>query len=335
MDRRQLLKIAAAGGALSLLPSFQCQAREIVNKGWSPGLPNSRSFYRAKGANALRGIGVGKVVILSEFVRRAMGADLLPHLQGLGDCVGHGAGSGVTHLSCARIFLNGKAEEYKGEACTETIYAGSRYEIGALVYDEWAGLLREGSYVRWAVEFLQQYGSLTRGVYGNIDLSQYDPKLAKLWERTGVPDELEPILKQHPVRTFAPVSSYAEARDAIAAGYPVITGSSVGFNVDNFLCRFCNPSGGLDQDGFVNPCGIWMHCQVFVGVDDAYQRKGLLCLNSHGDYLQGPTRHYQPKGSYWVDAHVTDRMFADGDSYAISDYVGFPQPVTQLDYRLL
>lgn len=71
----------------------------------------------------------------------------------------------------------------------------------------------------------------------------------------------------------------------------------------------------------------------FVGVDDENKRPGLLCWNSWGDdWIDGPTRHGQPAGSFWVDADVADAMLRQEDSYAISGYEGFKSQ--ELDYVL-
>ena len=72
---------------------------------------------------------------------------------------------------------------------------------------------------------------------------------------------------------------------------------------------------------------------LFVSVDDAFGRPGLLCWNSWGeDGISGPTRHNQPLGSFWVDAEVADAMLRQDDSYALSGYEGFK--TQDLDYRL-
>jgi hypothetical protein len=61
-------------------------------------------------------------------------------------------------------------------------------------------------------------------------------------------------------------------------------------------------------------------------VDDEYKRPGVLIQNSWGDYVKGPTRYEQPKGSFWVDADVVERkMLSAGDSWALSSFQGYPK----------
>ena len=66
---------------------------------------------------------------------------------------------------------------------------------------------------------------------------------------------------------------------------------------------------------------------------DDTTRPGILIQNSWGPtWVKGPTRHGQPAGSFWVDAHVIDKMCSQGDSFAISNFLGFP--AQEINYDL-
>ena len=144
-----------------------------------------------------------------------------------------------------------------------------------------------------------------------------------------MPDELESIAKEHPIQSYGLVRSYKEVRDAICNGYPVIFCSGYGFNPE---CRKCNP-GGRDRMGFLKRCGTWYHAMVGCAVDDNPSRPGVCILNSWGrEWVRGPKRLQQPDGSFWVDADDIDGMCAEGDSHAISGFIGFP--IQHLDYSL-
>jgi hypothetical protein len=176
----------------------------------------------------------------------------------------------------------------------------------------------------WAAKFVKEYGTLARGKYGKYDLTTYSGKTAKAWgmPRAGVPDELEPTLREHSVQTVSLVSTYEEARDAIANGYPVPVCSNQGF------------AQTRDEKGFAAPKGQWAHCMCFIAVDDADGRPGLCCMNSWGSsWITGPKRHDQPDGSFWVDAATAGKMLRGQDSFALSGYMGFP--VQSLDYDFL
>ena len=55
-------------------------------------------------------------------------------------------------------------------------------------------------------------------------------------------------------------------------------------------------------------------------------RPGAFCLNNWGDQAHtGPTFPGDaPVAGFWVDAAVVERMVKQGDSFALSDAVGFP-----------
>jgi hypothetical protein len=280
-------------------------------------------FYTA--AQPIKDTGAGKIILLTKFLEQQLSGRFPIHTQTIGDCVSHGWGLGVDILSATQIQA-GAAESFPGESATEIVYAGSRVEIGKGKCGS-----EDGSVGAWAAQFVTEYGTLIRNKYGKLDLTVYDGQTAKKLgaPRAGVPDPLEPLCREHPIKTTSLVRSYKEARDAIANGYPVPVCSTVGFE---------SPSASRiqrDQDGFGRRAGSWPHCMLFCGVDDAFKRPGLLCVNSWGiRWITGPRRHDQPEGSFWVDADVVDIMLREGDSFAISGYLGYPaQP--GLEYMLI
>jgi hypothetical protein len=346
MKRRDFLKLGASALALSTFKtplSLGDSSNHGKFYGWLDDPEYSRRFiethprpyFAQNSEKSVKGSGKGQVVLLYKALERALGGAIVPHYQKIGDCVGQAMGFGVDSLTAAQIYILGRAEQFKAKVATEVLYAGSRFEIGYQLHG--SALIRrgDGSHVTWCAEFAQDYGVLPRGKYGEYDLSEYDSRLARSWGRTGVPDELEPTLKEHPVRTFALVRNYEEVRDAIANGYPVIVGSDVGFD----YCRRHNRGGdgrpGRDEAGFLVPCGTWYHAMCFIGVDDESGRPGVLCMNSWGpNWVAGGTRHDQPIGSFWIDAEVVDRMCEQGDTVAISDLLGFASKPEIIDYNL-
>lgn len=295
--------------------------------GWKPdynliaaycgGLGAYQDFY--DGAKNLKGSGAGKIALLYKFYQQIADPELRSHLQAIGDCVSHGWGLGVDVLACTEI-VAGEREKWVAPAATEIIYALSRVEIGG------GSIGRgDGSMGAWAADAVSKYGVLHRIPYleGKYDFSTYDGNVARAlgMPRAGCPDALEPIAKEHPVRTVSPVKSYEEARDAIVNGYPVPVCSNYGFREQR------------DSEGFARPSGRWDHCMLLAAADDEYRRPGLLCWNSWGDtWISGPKRHEQPDGSFWIDAEVVDAMLRQNDSFAISGYEGFKSQ--DLDYNL-
>ena len=165
----------------------------------------------------------------------------------------------------------------------------------------------------WAAQFVQQFGVVPRGSFPALDLRIYDERLCRDLGRRGVPAELIPVAKKHPVQAIASVKSWTEARAAVRNGYPIAVCSSQGFTRTR------------DADGFCQPSGVWMHCMALVGIRGGSRPGGFL-VNSWG-----PTAHTGPGGpgspspaGFWADAAVLDRMLGEGDSWAFSGFAGFP-----------
>ena len=107
-----------------------------------------------------------------------------------------------------------------------------------------------------------------RGRHGSHDLSLYDENRCRDFGRRGVPDDLEVLAKEHPVRGVVNVRSWEECRAAIRNGYPVLVCSSQGFTMERDAEGFCNPRG-------------WYHAMAVVGVRGG-ERPGGFLLNSWG-----------------------------------------------------
>jgi hypothetical protein len=252
-------------------------------------------------------------VFLWRACRQVLGGLLPPRHQGrVGSCVAFGTASAVEHLQCVEI-VAGEREGYQ-DLAHEVIYAGSRVEVGG-------GKVRgDGSVGAWAAQFVQRWGVVARGRFGPHDLAAYDEQRCREWGQSGVPDDLEPEARRHPVRQAARVRTWDEARAALSNGYPITVCSRVGFDRQR-----------RDQDGFVKPRGQWAHCMALIGFVNG-QRPGGFLLNSWG---QSPTLlppdETGPVGlgdhsaaGFWADAEVIDAMLKQGDSWAFSAFAGFP-----------
>lgn len=269
-------------------------------------------YFADAGAHLLAG---ADDVFLWEACQRVVGGHLPAHDQdGVGCCVGEGFSSAVEYLQCVEIALGGQAERYHPISC-EAVYALSRVEVGG-------GRLRgEGSTGAWAAKAVSQFGVLPRSTVGRYDLTAFDPKLARSWGDSGLPDDLEPEARKHLVRTVSLVKSFDEAKAALANGYPVTVCSNQGFSLTR------------DDDGFCSPRGSWSHCMCFIGAT-AGRRPGLCCLQSWGPATPGGPIGIgdHPACAFWVDADVADRMLRQGDSWALSAFDGFP--ARRLDWMI-
>lgn len=224
----------------------------------------------------------------------------------VGSCVSFGTAAAIEYTMICEMF-RGQDESYS-ELAQEVIYGGSRVEIGG-------GKLgnRDGSIGAWAAEFVRRWGVLPREVVGVHDLRQYSEARCREYGLKGVPDDIEPVAKQHPIAAVTKVTTADEARKALASGYGIAVSSSQGFTLRR------------DEQGFCAPSGTWMHCMAIIGYTLDPKPAFWIC-NSWGDSTHtGPAGVGNPPPcGFWADASVVGRMLSQGDSWAFADLAGFP-----------
>jgi hypothetical protein len=252
-------------------------------------------------------------VFLWRAVRKAakLPDDKYPNVnqQSVGCCVGCGWKHSADVCQATAI-ASGKAFEFK-PVSVEVIYAGSRVEVGG------GRISGDGSMGTWAAKWCRERGGLVpMGKYPAADLTTFSPSRARSWGRTGVPDDLEPLAKEHPVKGCALVTTWADVKRSVQQGYPVAVCSDQGFRMER------------DATGRCRPQGTWPHCMAIIGVrvaKDGRSEAGFI-LNSWGDQAHtGPVWPPDaPVAGFWADASVIDRMVRQGDSFALADVAGFP-----------
>jgi hypothetical protein len=334
MDRREILLGMLSAGAYAALPSVALANRDnIFWYGTSP--PENRSdiptFYQRY--SPLKGIStLGKNVFLYQNLQKEIG-DIVPHYQGPaddgtqgeGDCVGQACAMGCDILAATDIHMLGQSEQWKAKASVEMLYAGSRVEIGQKALRGGGGSRGE-----WAAKFVRDYGVLHRIPYeadGNqIDLTGYHPGRSRNYRDVGVPDWLEPISKEHPVKEITQVQSGREALDAVCSGQPVIMCSSYAFH------------NTRDNDGFATPYLStqtkrgwrwidarvqWWHAMILTSAILEGPKVGGTIQNSHGKWNSGPQPNSLPDGAFNVELQYLDMMVKDWfDCWALGSYHG-------------
>ena len=256
----------------------------------------------AQAAPRLSGSGTDKTTLLYKAFRDANGGSYINYpAQTIGDCVSHGFGHGIDLLSAVQITI-GKQRELLKQTATEAIYGMARVDVGGQ-----RNSYSDGAVGAWAAKAVSTIGTLNRDVVGS-----YDGSRAKDWGAKGVPKELEAQAGEHKVKTISLVSTYEELEDALANGYPVPVCSNRGFTLER------------DADGFCRPKGTWGHCMLIVGVRSG-SRPGACIFQSWGPEMPtGPLALDQPSNSFWADRDVVARMLAMEDSWALSQFQGYP-----------
>jgi len=261
-------------------------------------------------ADEVRESGKGKVRLGYQAVEKILGEFNTRH-QGTGDCTAMGTAGVIDGTKCVQI-LNGLSEEFLSETATEPIYGLGRIEIGRGQFGSGAGCT--GAYVAQAV---QKYGTLRRQKYEGLDLTTYSARMADRLGMTGLPDNLEPTAKEHPIKTISLVENYDDLIDLLYNWYFVTVASGQGFYTDQYG-RIV-----LDDEGFAYPRGSWPHQMHFTGFDDSYKRPGVICQNSWGDCCVGGKRYKLPKGAFFIDKAIVNRMLSERDSWVYSTFIGY------------
>lgn len=229
----------------------------------------------------------------------------------VGSCVSFGTNNAIERTMAVQIAMKKLHEEFKF-ICEEVTYAGSRVEVGG------GRIGGDGSVGAWAAKFVKDWGVVAREkvLNGKYDLSKYDPTRCRDWGKRGVPDDLEPLAREHSVHEITQVKSWEEAKRALANGYGIAICSNQGFTMQR------------DARGIARASGSWAHCMCLDGyhVDSDGKEYG------HIENSWGATAHTGPVGwgdpspaGFWADSATIDRMVKYDDSWAFSAVKGFPK----------
>jgi hypothetical protein len=264
----------------------------------------------------------GAQVFLWDFVKQINSGKHFPTFrQETGDCVSMGASNAINYLQAVQIA--------KGEIGLQFHHAFQPYIYGISRTKSECGNGRlgrgAGSVGGWAAKGLKLYGALASDHEG---VPNYSGKLADRWGYKGVPEQFVDVATEFKVQSYAKVTTYEQARDAISNGYPVTVASNQGFKM--------KPREYQGKHWGV-PSGSWAHQMCFIGVDDKAEspngkQGGLYILNSWGAKAHGTPLSGEPPGGFWVDRNTVNRMLGQNDSYAFSSFDGFP--AQELDFRV-
>lgn len=219
-----------------------------------------------------------------------------------GSCVGNGAASAADLTTAAEIVIAKQPERWVARQAADATYVGSRDITG-----QRGG---QGSYGGAAAKFFLQWGSLHMVKYSEqYDLTQYSTRFCA---RNSLPEELKAKAAEHKFGTVALVKTKDECRQALQNGYGVFICSNQGF------------SSHRDANGVSQPQGSWSHCMYIA----AWRPGFFLIVNSWNNNWNsgGIYPASQPWGSFWADENLVERrILSGGDSYAVSNFNGFPR----------
>lgn len=226
----------------------------------------------------------------------------------VGSCVSFGTNNAIERtLATQIVFKGGDADEFK-HIVEEVTYGGSRVEIGG-------GRIRgDGSVGAWAAQFVQKWGIVARAKHGSYDLSEYSVATCRKFGQSGVPDDLEAIAKERPVKDLTLVKTWDSAKKSLASGYAIAICSNQGFSMQR------------DANGICRASGSWAHCMCLDGYTKINGKEYGHITNSWGASAHtGPVGPGEPPPcGFWADSTTIARMLSQGDSWAFSGVKGFP-----------
>lgn len=172
----------------------------------------------------------------------------------------------------------------------------------------------------------QVYGVVPKDTPG---LPEYSGALADKWGREGPPEWLKEIAARHKVKTVARIDTVEECRSAIANYFGVSCASPWG-----------NPAGKyVRQDGrwVARHTGVWHHQMCVDGYDgSAPSGKRYFHITNSWPKSQHPAPiDDSPPGGFWIEETDMALILSAGDSWAFSDFEGFPARNKDLDFSPL
>jgi hypothetical protein len=264
-------------------------------------------------------VGDSRRMMLHEVVRKVLGQDTPNYPQQVGDCVSFGAKNAIEYLMCTEILMQGDREKFRS-IFPPYLYGTGRVQVGG------GRISGDGSLGSWMAEAVVKYGTIASDEQG---VPQYSGSVARQWGRPpGPPNQFLNVGKNHPVKSAARINNWNELVVAICNGYPCTVACNQGFSM----------SPG--RDGFHAPSGTWAHQMCFIGVDDEHSDPYAIILNSWGD-AHGRLKDFNtgedlPIGVLRVRKRTVERMIAAQETFAFSNFEGFPeQPISKELFKLI
>jgi hypothetical protein len=253
-------------------------------------------------------------VFMWDYHKKVNGSLPKVHNQGqVGSCVSFGTARSIENTLVAAI-ANGDLRFKYNDVAEEPIYGGSRVEIGG-------GQLRgDGSVGAWAAKYATIFGTLFKLQYDVLGQSEdfrvYSEARCRSYGSQGLSTAFETEAKKFPVKDAVMVTTWKDAKKALAQGYAIAVCSDQGFTMQR------------DSKGICYPQGQWAHCMSIDGyyIDPITLKEYCHITNSWGANAHtGNVGWGNPNtAGFWTDSAVVSRMLSQRDSWAFSGVKGFP-----------
>ncbi|HTN03319.1 MAG TPA: hypothetical protein VL132_15630 [Planctomycetaceae bacterium] len=237
-----------------------------------------------------------------------IGGELPPNVpQEIGDCTSQGAATAIERMQSGGG-IRGPPAEFR-EVSTMWLYGVGRVWIAQGRFGPGDGC--SGAAIAQAA---RDYGVLPLDTPG---LPSYSGATAREWGRKGPPEQFKAIAAQYRVKTVSRLRSAGDVRDAVCNDHGVTIASDWG--TANSVMRV--------RDGRIVAVrhGRWMHQMCVDGYDGSVPgRRYYHITNSWGPNLHPQPIDGSPPGGFWVEEKEIEYIVAQGDTWAYSDFDGFP-----------
>lgn len=294
--------------------------------GWAGKAKAQKAWEEIKGSPEFVPLDIKNVqgdgrLMLFDVVKKVLGKFTENYPQEIGDCVSFGAKNAVEYLQCCEILMKGDREKFHN-VFPPYFYGISRVQIGG----GRIGCNSDGSVGSWAAQGVVKYGVLRSDFDG---VPKYSGSIARKWGCNGAPDMFIQEAKSFPVQSAAIVTNWDDFVKAITNGFPVTIASNVGFEMKVRNGEFYHRASG-----------VWNHQMMGCGVSNTSEFTGAIILNNwgdvHGRLKDEVTGEELPPGVLRVKKDVVEKMLRQGDSFAFSNFKGFPeQPVDKELFKLI
>jgi hypothetical protein len=261
---------------------------------------------------------------LWEISKKANGGNHLPTLyQQTGSCVGNGGWCAYMHLAAFEIIRLGDAESLK---ILFMPYTYDRGQLAAGIHGRGDGSTGSGQAKAARTDGVisndltglpqpKDDGGLTWGKSVELDWSAGE-RITDRWLLEG---------RQHLVKATSQVKNAADVRAAICNGYPVTIASNWGGQMSPPV-----------KDGVLLNRRVtqWGHQMAIIGWWKHPSHGEIFYVqNSWGRDVHGTCPSGAPPGGFWVHAGDVDYITDQDDSFAHSQFDGFP--AQQIDWSLV
>lgn len=169
-----------------------------------------------------------------------------------GFCVGFGNAK-MAGLAMAMMAHAGEMTWPGADVAVEPIYGGMRFEVGYKTYGSDIARGGDGGVGSWAAEWLLKWGVILMQPTGNVDFTNYSMARCDQYGSRGVPDDLEPEAKKHPIQKMALCESASDCWTLIGQYHPIVHCSNQGFAMRR------------NKDGTCDANDVWPHCASLTG----------------------------------------------------------------------